>query len=246
MNEQQAKNEMEITDIPNFNFDGYQVVRGEFFAHLYEPSITFNNYKVAVNTACIRKIPDFDFIQILVHPEKKKLTVRPCSEDEKDSFRWCSATKKRTPKQITCRPFFAKIANLMDWNPDYRYKMLGKLVRSNGELFFVFDLNNAEIFRRTIKDDGKVKSSRTPVYPESWKNQFGLSVEEHKKAMQINFFDDYAVFSLQSEPSKPNSPINTQKIKESEANPYEQSNITTPTPGITKNDDTLLPTYGCN
>ena len=67
MNEQQAKNEMEITDIPDFNFDGYQVVRGEFFAHLYEPSITFNNYKVAVNTACIRKIPDFDFIQILVH-----------------------------------------------------------------------------------------------------------------------------------------------------------------------------------
>ena len=134
----------------------------------------------------------------------------------------------------------------MDWNPDYRYKMLGKLVRSNGELFFVFDLNNAEIFRRTIKDDGKVKSSRTPVYPESWKNQFGLSVEEHKKAMQINFFDDYAVFSLQAEPSKPNSPINIPRIKESEANPYEQSNITTPTTGITKNDDSLLPTYSCN
>lgn len=30
----------------NFNYDGYQVVRGEFFAHLNEPSITFNNNKL--------------------------------------------------------------------------------------------------------------------------------------------------------------------------------------------------------
>ncbi len=38
-----------------FSYNGYQVVRGEFFAHLYEPSITFNNCRVSVNTACIRK-----------------------------------------------------------------------------------------------------------------------------------------------------------------------------------------------
>ena len=27
----------------NFTYEGFQVVRGEFFAHMYEPSITFNN-----------------------------------------------------------------------------------------------------------------------------------------------------------------------------------------------------------
>ena len=26
-----------------FSYDGYQVVRGEFFAHTYEPSITLNS-----------------------------------------------------------------------------------------------------------------------------------------------------------------------------------------------------------
>ena len=39
-----------------FSYDGYQVVRGEFFAHIYEPSITFNNCKVSVNTACINRL----------------------------------------------------------------------------------------------------------------------------------------------------------------------------------------------
>ena len=28
-----------------FNYEGYQVVRREFFAHINEPSVTFNNYK---------------------------------------------------------------------------------------------------------------------------------------------------------------------------------------------------------
>lgn len=32
----------------DFNYDGFQVVRREFFAHTFEPSITLNNYKVYV------------------------------------------------------------------------------------------------------------------------------------------------------------------------------------------------------
>ena len=32
----------------DFNYDGYQVVRREFFAHINEPSVTFNNYKFYV------------------------------------------------------------------------------------------------------------------------------------------------------------------------------------------------------
>ena len=38
---------IELSD--DFDFDGYQVVRREFFAHTFEPSITFNNYKVKMH-----------------------------------------------------------------------------------------------------------------------------------------------------------------------------------------------------
>ena len=110
------KNTIPVTEDDAFSYDGYQVVRGEFFAHTYEPSFTFNSSKVSVNTACIKKLPDTDFVQILVNPDEKKLAVRPCQEDEKDSFRWCSATAKRSPRQITCRIFFAKVVSLMGWN----------------------------------------------------------------------------------------------------------------------------------
>lgn len=185
-----------------FDFEGYQVVRGEFFSHLYEPSFCFNNDKVYVNTTCLKKLPDHDYVQILVNPEEYKLAVRPCAEDERDSFKWCSSSGKRSPKQITCRVFFGKVMSLMGWNPAYRYKLLGKLIRSNSQLLFVFDLTSPEIFKRQVKEDGKVKSTRTPIFPEEWKNQFGRSYKEHQKMLQVGTFDGYTVFNLQPDPRK--------------------------------------------
>jgi len=178
----------------NFNYDGYQVVRGEYFAHLHEPSITFNRSKVSLNTACLKRLPHVDYVQILVNSEERKLAVRPCREDEKDSFPW--STIKRKPKQISCRVFFAKIVDLMDWNPEFRYKLLGKLIKSGNEYLFIFDLTATEIYQRTIQEGEKPKTSRTPVFPAQWQNQFGLPVEEHGKQLQVNIFNGYTVFGI--------------------------------------------------
>lgn len=194
--------DIQIIDDDAFSYEGFQVVRGEFFAHTYEPSFSFNNYKVSMNTACIKKLPNIEYVQILINPEEKKLAVRPCTEDAKDSFRWCTSGKKRAPKAITCRIFFAKVFSLMDWNPNYRYKLLGKLIRSGGELLFVFDLKTPEIYIRTEKDGQKPKISRTPTYPAEWQNQFGVPVEEHQRNLQVNIFDGYAVFNIQENKHK--------------------------------------------
>lgn len=194
---------MEIIEDDAFSYSGYQVVRGEFFAHIYEPSITFNQYKVSVNKACIRKLPDVDYVQILVNPDEKKLVVRPCMEDERDSFLWRTVEKKN-PKQITCKVFFAKVIQLMGWNPEYRYKLLGRLIHSNGEYLFTFDLRSPEIYKRIILDGNQIRVSRIPMYPAEWENQFGLLVEEHRKALQINIVDGYAVFHI-ADSNRPSS-----------------------------------------
>lgn len=43
MNETPQNNE-DIIDDTDFSYDGFQVVRGEFFAHIFEPSFTLNNF----------------------------------------------------------------------------------------------------------------------------------------------------------------------------------------------------------
>lgn len=183
---------------PTFSYDGYQIVRGEYFAHINEPSVTLADYKITVNSACIKKAPDTKYIQVLLNPDSYMMVIRPSSEDEKDSFCWCTASHK--PRTITCKVFYAMLLNHLHWNPDYRYKFLGKQIKSNGEYLFVFDLTGPEIYQRqTVTDEGgkvKRKTHRNPIYQENWKNQFGMPVEEHQKAIQINIFDGYAVFGI--------------------------------------------------
>lgn len=143
---------IELSD--DFDFDGYQVVRREFFAHTFEPSITFNNYKVYVNTACLNKFPHADCVQLLINRESHILALRPCAESERDAFAWCNTSGgKRRPRQVTGKFFFAKLFELMDWNIDYRYKLLGKVIHANDEYLIVFDLNASEIYQRIAKTE---------------------------------------------------------------------------------------------
>ncbi len=188
----------EVLDLgDNFDFDGFQVVRREFFAHVNEPSVTFNNCKFYVNTACVQKFSDVETVQVLVNKETKILAIMPCPENARDSFVWCTQYKgKRKPKQITCKLFFAKVFSMMGWNPDHRYKILGKLIHANGENLIAFDLTATEIYQRTSTEGSKPKTSRVPVFPAEWQNQFGLPYSEHKQSLQVDILNGYAVYSI--------------------------------------------------
>lgn len=206
----------EIEEVSDSIFNGFQIVRSEFFSQLREPAITFSQGKVGVNSACIKKLPNVDYAQILVNREKKMLAIRPCQETDIFSFRWCSyRTKdhKRQPRQVTGKMFFLKICTLMGWNLDYRYKILGKLIRANNEYLFVFNLQSAQTFVREEGAEGeKPKMSRTPIFPAKWQNQFGIPFEEHQKALQINMFQGFAVYSIKDDtpaaPVQPQTPQN--------------------------------------
>ncbi len=211
----------------NFSYEGYQVVRGEFFAHIFEPSVTLKDEKVSVNTACLRKLPNTEYVQFLVNPIEKKLAVKPCSEDTKDSFCWATKTDdgKRRPKSISCKIFYAKIMQLMGWNHTHRHKILGKLIRTSTDTIFVFDLTSAETFLKK-KDSGE-DSSRKAIYPEDWKNQFGLSVKDHSDTVLVNIFDDYTVFRIEQNEGDNKNENNDISGSEEKPDPDSQTNIET-------------------
>ena len=194
----------------DFDFENFQVVRREFFAHLSEPCISFKNCKITINKACLNKFPKTMYAQALISDKKKILALRPCEEGARDSFLWCGTDKNGTKKSrtTTCKIFFAKLVDLMGWIPEHRYKLLGKLIHANGQYLLAFDLTAAQVYPTTYTENEKPISTKTPIFPAEWQNQFGLPFREHRKSMQINVFDGYAIYSIKDKPvQKTENPI---------------------------------------
>lgn len=212
----------------DFSYDGYQVVRRELFAHLREPAVVIRRDSVTFNTACIAGLEDAVYIQILVNQDSKRMVVRKCEENDKDALRWCVAKPdKRKSRKMTNKIFSAMMYEMMGWNLDCRYKILGHKITFEDETIYVFDLMETEIFldikgKRVKKDTESQfttekansieetasnsidnersveeikRKNRIPFYPKEWKDSFGLPVEEHRKALEINMLDGYAEFT---------------------------------------------------
>ncbi len=212
----------------DFSYDGYQVVRRELFAHLREPAVVIRRDSVTFNTACIAGLEDAVYIQILVNQDNKRMVVRKCEENDKDALRWCVAKPdKRKSRKMTNKIFSAMMYEMMGWNLDCRYKILGHKITFEDETIYVFDLMETEIFLdikgKKAKKDTESQSTtenasnieetassdtdnersaeeikrknRIPFYPKEWKDSFGLPVEEHRKALEINMLDGYAEFT---------------------------------------------------
>ena len=71
------KEEDELLEMnEDFDFENFQVVRREFFAHLSEPTVSFKNCKITINSACLSKFPDTMYTQALVSDNKKILAFK--------------------------------------------------------------------------------------------------------------------------------------------------------------------------
>ena len=147
LSRQEREEAARIAAEAHFSFDGYQVVRREFFSHKFDPTLTIRNNGIVFNNACISKLDEVVYVQVLINPDTGKLVVRPCDEGARDAVRWCIARDdKRKSRQISCSMFTAKLYDLMGWETLYRYKMQGTRISYQGEQLYVFDLTSTEVF----------------------------------------------------------------------------------------------------
>lgn len=161
-----------------FDLRGYQVVRGQFMMRRAEcPCITITDQKISFNYECQRKFLDVRYVQLLIHPSQRKLAIRPCGERDVNSIRWrVDAERPISSKILRCQYFSAALFQIMDWNPEYQYRVRGTWASSGQDEIIIFDVTNA-IPVVTVQQDslaaGFRRSRRIDLLPEGWDRLFG-------------------------------------------------------------------------
>ena len=210
--ERKPRVEEEVIVDDDFTWQGYQVVRREFFSHIYEPSVRFNGNSLMFNAACLRKLPNATHVQVLINQETKTLVVKAADESV-DNFRWCNVdakTGKHKPREgkgvIVYKTF-----DIMGWNPNYRYKVIGHVMSVRGETIILFKLEDKETYLPIeVNPDGTTKKmGRKAHFPAAWKDSFGLPVEEYENHIKINVLDGFVRYEY----VKPNAPTIPTAVK---------------------------------
>jgi len=186
-NEKHEKSEFEI-EVENFSLDGFQIIRREFFSHIFEPAVSIQHNNVKFNMASLKKFLGVEWVQPMLNIPKNQFIVRPSNEDDIDALKWSNLKKDGSvaSKTIGSAFFSTKFFQDMNWNFNCKYRVAGKLVKTPTENYLVYDLTRISIFDLTEKD---IKGRRKPYLPESMLASYGESAETHNNRIFVDFKD---------------------------------------------------------
>ena len=177
------------------NLSKFQHIVDGFFAQTKEPALTISGKTVTVNAAAVRLFPTVDYMEILINTEDKKVAFEPCTELNIRGYKWAREKDgKRYSTTRTGLPFVLCICQIMNWDPNKRYKIRGKKVLSEkGEEVLVFDLHAKQEFEKPAP--GEKGKNRSTILT-GWNGVFGPMYNESESNLQIDTFDGYAFFSI--------------------------------------------------
>lgn len=136
--------------------DLYSMDEGEVVTFMATDVSTQTTKKVTVTRGTCYQYSDYGYGSYLTY----KYTVQfgKCEENDKDALRWCiEKPDKRKSRKMSNKLFSAMMYDMMGWDMDCRYKILGYKITHEDETMYIFDLTETEIFMDT-KRKKKVKA----------------------------------------------------------------------------------------
>lgn len=183
----------------DFDLRNFQVARSQFFDKLNIICATFSYKNIAFSSECIRKFVDQKNVEILINPSKKLLAVRKCNAQEcRNAICWAKIkNNKFYSRTVPGAAFLPTIYEIMNWNPDYKYRIRGNLSSKYNNALIMFNMSEMEVFisqdssKQDVKRNilNKLKPFTTGpkkdivAFPENWANAFG---ENYYRQAQIN------------------------------------------------------------
>lgn len=180
----------------DFDLRGFEVTRGEFFDNPRQPHAMISHKNIQFNTICVRKFGNQNYIELLINPISRKLAIRPTTKENRNAIMFAKPENGvMRPKAISTAAFSSTMFNLLGWNTECKYKILGSLYEQDGEIAYIFEVadseayfksnvlssnpggENDELSAQPLMPSGK----RIRAIPEAWTSSFGKQFYIHEK-----------------------------------------------------------------
>ena len=179
----------------DFDMRGFEIVRGQFFPTPDKLSISFKPDTIRFSRTAINKLNQSQYIEILVHPLKKTIVVRPSSRNNRHSMKWfAELSSKHNPITINAKAFMPSLYELFGWSKGGNFRICGCYIEKENERFELFDLADAEM-AITKKQAHQERKKTIYAYPQEWIDTFGIQYyqraaekEQHKEIQNGDIF----------------------------------------------------------
>lgn len=133
-------------DEGDFDFSGYEIAQLDLAPNKGESICTIDQRAVLFNTECISRMPEVKNIELLVHPGKRELAVRPAAPDSRNAVQWIrNLSTPVKPRQISAAAFSTVVLSLFGWDPDNRYRLYGSHYHYESESAVIFSTTHAAV-----------------------------------------------------------------------------------------------------
>ena len=130
-----------------FDLRGFEVADLKLFDDTQVPAVSLGINDIRFGTSCIRKMNCGNRVELLIHPIKKKLAVRPASDKSKYAVKWSDISGEST-RGISCKAFIGTILDIFEWRKGFRYKMYGCIYRDGKYSVCIFSYLDTSVLIR--------------------------------------------------------------------------------------------------
>jgi len=180
----------------DFDLRGFEITRSEFFDSSRRPAVSFSDRRIKFSSACTQKFADKNYVEMLINPVEQKFAIRPTDKNNRCGVLISKLSRKRYyPRDISSAAFCDTLFSLFGWQKDNKYRIIGSLYEQDGELAYIFDVENTEVFLNShvlpmtsAEDNVQIQpllpsGKRIRAIPEEWTQSFGKEFYLHELSL---------------------------------------------------------------
>ena len=132
----------------SFDLTGYEVADFKLFSDQSVPAIMLHKDSIAFSVAGIREMDLKDnYVELLVHPLRKKIAVRPTNKDNRCAIQWANGVRgNRHSRSVAAKAYIQTLYQIFGWEQDNNYKLYGRIYRDGQDAACIYAGTNASVY----------------------------------------------------------------------------------------------------